>query len=319
MKQKEGKAVVQTPMKRNGNKKSNKGLVIGASTALVIALVGGVFYTAANNEEDAAQQQNKEQTTTEPVAQQQAPAEEPATPSQEAADDNAVDNDPQNSDSLAHIDATKYIENQPAATEPTYINGILLANKQYPLPQSYNPGVDPTAQKAMDDMIAAAKQENLSLTAFSGFRSYERQQELYSNYVARDGQENADRYSARPGYSEHQTGLSFDVGEVGNEELWLTEAFGETAAGQWLVNNAHQYGFILRYPKGKEHLTGFMYESWHFRYVGVEVATIIHEQDVTLEEYLGIYNEQPASIEPAEAADDEQEEPQVGAKTNHNN
>lgn len=106
--------------------------------------------------------------------------------------------------------------------------------------------------------------------------------------MQKDGKENADRYSARPGHSEHQTGLAFDIGEKGKEDLWLTSAFGETAAGKWLANNAYKYGFILRYPKGKEEITGFMYESWHFRYVGDEIALETFNSDVTLEEYLGI-------------------------------
>lgn len=186
------------------------------------------------------------------------------------------------------VDEGGYIVTQGETTEPTYINGILLANKKYPLPKTYNPGVDPTAKQAMDQLILAAKEAGYSIVAFSSFRSYDYQKDLYDKYVARDGKENADRYSARPGHSEHQTGLAFDVGEVGREDLWLTSAFGETPAGKWLANNAHHYGFILRYPKGKESITGFMYESWHFRYLGVELATKVYESGLTLEEYLGV-------------------------------
>ena len=185
-------------------------------------------------------------------------------------------------------EASGYIEGQTPPTEPTYINGVLIANKKYPLPSSYAPGVVPEAAEAMGRMIAAAKLESFDLTAFSSYRSYEYQTQLYTNYVNRDGKAEADRYSARPGYSEHQTGLAFDVGEVGQEDLWLTEKFGETPAGKWLVKNAHKYGFILRYPKGKESITGFMYESWHFRYVGIDIAKDIHAKNVTLEEYLKI-------------------------------
>lgn len=117
-------------------------------------------------------------------------------------------------------------------------------------------------------MAADAKKAGFELVAFSGYRSYEYQTQLYTNYANRDGKEAADRYSARPGHSEHQTGLAFDIGEKGQEDLWLTEEFGETPAGKWLVENAHNYGFILRFPEGKEDVTGFMYESWHFRYLG---------------------------------------------------
>lgn len=181
-----------------------------------------------------------------------------------------------------------YIDGQVAPQEPTYINGIMVVNKKYPLPSTYNKGEDPVAKAALASMLEAGKAAGFNYNAFSGFRSYEYQTTLYNRYVNRDGKEAADRYSARPGYSEHQTGLAFDIGENGRQDLWLTEQFGETPAGQWLMNNAHLYGFILRYPQGKEHITGFMYESWHYRYVGVEHATAIFNAKTTLEEYLNI-------------------------------
>ena len=137
-------------------------------------------------------------------------------------------------------------------------------------------------------MATDAKALGFDFVAFSGFRSYEYQTTLYNNYVNRDGKEAADRYSARPGHSEHQTGLAFDIGEKSQQDLWLTADFGETPAGKWLADNAHNYGFILRYPEGKEDVTGFMYESWHFRYLGVENATEVKNTGLTLEEYLGI-------------------------------
>ena len=185
-------------------------------------------------------------------------------------------------------DKNGYIPNQTLPSEPTYINGILLANKKYPLPSTYAPDVDPEAKSALDTMLASAEKDGFNLIAFSGYRSFEYQTTLYNNYVKRDGVDAADRYSARPGYSEHQTGLAFDIGEKGKEDLWLTEEFGESPAGQWLINHANEYGFILRFPKDKEHITGYMYESWHFRYVGVEVANEIKKREITLEEYLGV-------------------------------
>lgn len=186
------------------------------------------------------------------------------------------------------IDEGGYAVTTSAVTEPTYIDGILIANKKYPLPQDFNPGEDPEALAAYKQMAVAALKAGYEIMAFSSFRSYEYQTTLYENYVVKDGKANADRYSARPGHSEHQTGLAFDIGEVGREDLWLTAEFGETPAGLWLVNNAHKYGFILRFPKGKEDVTGFMYESWHFRYLGVETATKVKASKLTLEEYLGI-------------------------------
>lgn len=271
-------------------RKAKTNAVIGASTALALALVGGIFYTVTNGADDAPEQSaaSTEETTTDAPATNTPVTNEPPAHVQQQAIDKQEDWLIENEEKTKITDARQYIEGQAAATEPTYVDDILIANKQYPLPASYDPGVDPVAQKAVDEMIQAAKKQNIRLTAFSGYRSYAYQETLYTNYVARDGQEEADRYSARPGHSEHQTGLAFDIGEVGKEDLWLTDAFGETAAGKWLVDNAHEYGFILRYPKGKEHITGFMYESWHFRYVGKDVAAKIKKQNVTLEEYLGV-------------------------------
>ena len=271
-------------------RKAKTNAVIGASTALALALVSGIFYTVTNGVDDAPEQSaaSTEETTTDAPATNTPVTNEPPAHVQQQAIDKQEDWLIENEEKTKITDARQYIEGQAAATEPTYVDDILIANKQYPLPASYDPGVDPVAQKAVDEMIQAAKKQNIRLTAFSGYRSYAYQETLYTNYVARDGQEEADRYSARPGHSEHQTGLAFDIGEVGKEDLWLTDAFGETAAGKWLVDNAHEYGFILRYPKGKEHITGFMYESWHFRYVGKDVAAKIKKQNVTLEEYLGV-------------------------------
>lgn len=185
-------------------------------------------------------------------------------------------------------DDNGYIVGQSLPTEPTYIDGVIIANKKYPLPKTYNPGEAVEARLAYEEMAAAARKAGYELTAFSTFRSFEYQTTLYNRYVERDGKDNADRYSARPGYSEHQTGLAFDIGEVGRKELWLTSEFGETEAGKWLAENAHFYGFILRYPKGKEDITGYMYESWHFRYLGIPLATEVKESGLTLEEFLGI-------------------------------
>ena len=166
-------------------------------------------------------------------------------------------------------------------TEVTYVDGILIANKTYGLPSDYNPGIDPDAQSALDSMISGAASEGISLWVVSGFRSYGTQQTLYNNYVARDGQGAADRYSARPGHSEHQTGLAFDLNS-------LEQYFGETAEGKWLAAHCWEYGFIIRYPQGKEGITGYMYEPWHVRYLGTEVAERVYNSGLTLEEYLGI-------------------------------
>lgn len=166
-------------------------------------------------------------------------------------------------------------------SSPTYINGILIANKSYPLPANYNPGVNPAAQSAFNTMQSAAAKEGINLYIVSGFRSYSTQRDIYNNYVARDGKAAADRYSARPGHSEHQTGLAFDVNS-------LSQSFENTPEGRWLAANCYKYGFIIRFPKGKESITGYMYEPWHIRYLGISTATSVYNSGLTLEEYLGI-------------------------------
>lgn len=163
---------------------------------------------------------------------------------------------------------------------PTYINGILIVNKKYKLPSSFG-GTDEVAAAALKKLQDAAKSEGLSMPLVSGYRSYETQKRIYNNYVSLWGQEHTDTTSARPGHSEHQTGLAFDVGK-------LTSSYGETKEGIWLKNNCHKYGFIIRYLKGKENITGYSYEPWHIRYVGVDAATYIMENNLTLEEYLGV-------------------------------
>lgn len=131
------------------------------------------------------------------------------------------------------------------------------------------------------DMFYDAKEEGLTLIITSGYRNYNVQKGLYEEYQEIYGEKEADRVAAKPGYSEHQTGLALDIVtyDVIMEEFEQTEEF------KWMQENAHKYGFILRYPKGKESITGYDYESWHYRYVGIETATKIHELDITFDEY----------------------------------
>ena len=186
------------------------------------------------------------------------------------------------------IDKGGYIAGQVLPKEPKYVKNILIANKKYPLPKNYAEGESKEARAAFEKMAAQAKLSQYNLTAFSTYRSFEYQTVLYERYVARDGEAAADTYSARPGYSEHQTGLAFDIGEVNFEQHFASSSFGETGAGKWMAENAHRFGFIMRYPEGKERITGYMHESWHFRYVGSEISTDIYNRKITLEEYLGI-------------------------------
>ena len=140
------------------------------------------------------------------------------------------------------------------------------------------------AALALEQLFKEAKKLNLDLFATSGYRSYDKQKSIFNSNVNLKGEEEANRTSARPGQSEHQTGLAMDVtsSKVGYN---LVESFGTTTEGIWLRENAHNFGFIIRYPKGKEHITGYSYEPWHLRYVGLEVAEYIYTHQLTLEEY----------------------------------
>ncbi|SEN06129.1 D-alanyl-D-alanine carboxypeptidase [Paenisporosarcina quisquiliarum] len=184
--------------------------------------------------------------------------------------------------------AKGYVGNEVLPQEPTIVNGVLIASKKYPLPSTYAPGESKEARAAFQEMAAEATLSGYDLIAFSTYRSFDYQTQLYDRYVTNDGQDAADRYSARPGYSEHQTGLAFDIGEQHFEQHFAKESFGETEAGKWVAANAHKYGFIMRYPNGSEKITGYMYEPWHFRYVGEELAVQVYEANVTLEEFLDL-------------------------------
>ncbi len=146
-------------------------------------------------------------------------------------------------------------------------------------------------QIAEADLVAmfnAAKEAGVTLVFGSGYRSYELQKQFYDSYVARDGQAAADRYSARPGTSEHQTGLSFDVTSISGK-CHLEICFEDLPEGQWIKAHAHKYGFIIRYPDGKESITGYQYEPWHLRYIGKELANEYHKTNTkTLEEFFGL-------------------------------
>ena len=164
----------------------------------------------------------------------------------------------------------------------TYVDGVLIANKTYSLPSSYNPGgLTSATNSAFTRLQQAAAKDGISLWICSGFRSYATQQVIYNNYVYRDGQAIADTYSARPGYSEHQTGLALDVNNA-------SDSFAGTKEAKWLAKNCCKYGFIIRYPSDKVSITGYKYEPWHIRYVGKSLATKVTQSGLCLEEYLGI-------------------------------
>ena len=139
---------------------------------------------------------------------------------------------------------------------------------------------------AYHDMASNAKEADIQLLVNSSFRDYQKQESVYKDFYYSNGISYADKYAARAGYSEHQTGLCLDIFTSGESN---TENFDETKAFEWLSKNAHKYGFILRYPKAKEYLTGYEYESWHYRYLGKEVATKVYESGLTYDEYYAFY------------------------------
>ena len=173
---------------------------------------------------------------------------------------------------------------------------LVLTNKYHKLSSSYVPSDLETisnkynkgnnnkmrhdAKIAFEDMCEAARSDNIYIYSGSAYRSYSYQENLYNRYVRTNGFADAETFSARAGHSEHQTGLATDIM---NSRDYISENDKEYT---WLVDNSYKYGFILRYPKGKESITGYMYEEWHFRYVGKEVAKELKELDLTYEEYI---------------------------------
>lgn len=171
----------------------------------------------------------------------------------------------------------------PNQIQPTYINGILLVNKDYGLPPTFGNGDDPTALAKLQQLQRDAQAQGINISnSYSGYRSYQYQTNLYNNYVNQHGEEAANTFSAKPGFSEHQTGLTFDLKDFNGQ---LVE---DPITSQWIKDNCAKYGFILRYPEGKEDITGYIYEPWHLRYVGEEVANQIMNNNITLEQYLGV-------------------------------
>ena len=178
---------------------------------------------------------------------------------------------------------------EPVFPKPTTDQEVTkVYNKKNPISSGYSPddlvdvGGGQKLRKEAADSLALMQQQTHTLTLASGYRSYATQQSLYNQYVKDLGQAEADRQSARPGYSEHQTGLTMDFAPI-------DETFDTTTASAWLKDNAYKYGWVLRYPSNKESITGYMYEPWHWRYVGVNVAADMRAKGViTLEEYYNI-------------------------------
>ncbi len=188
---------------------------------------------------------------------------------------------------------TDFYSNIETIVEPSSV--IVLVNKFHALPSDYVPNdlveipsfpnlqIKDDAVDDFENLLAAAKLDNVIIIPYSTYRSYEYQQGLYNKYLQTDSQEEVDTYSARPGHSEHQTGLALDVRSSSH---WsnLTDSDYE-----WMLNNSYKYGFIIRYPKGNSRITGYKEEPWHLRYIGIEHATKVHELGITYDEYYDLY------------------------------
>jgi len=201
--------------------------------------------------------------------------------------------------------ATSFNKQQYSLTDPTSI--WVVVNKKHPLgPLNYAPSdlVVPNvplrvpgnesmqlrqpAAQALEQMFAAAKAEGVNLQLSSGYRSYTYQVNLYNSYVKSDGQAQADKESARPGYSEHQTGLAVDI-EPTTRNCELQACFANTPEGKWLDANSYKFGFILRYTTADQSVTGYESEPWHFRFIGQSLSEELHRQNIaTLEQFFDV-------------------------------
>ncbi|MGF9826637.1 M15 family metallopeptidase, partial [Brevibacillus agri] len=241
-----------------------------------------------------------------PADQQPAPSAKTAPPA-EAKPDEAKQTEaqpPKKPPAKAAADTEAMLADIKVAAEPASM--AVLVNKQRKLPENYTPTdlVFPNvpyllpkksekrklrkeAAAALEALFAAAKADGVSLAGVSAYRSHTYQKALFNRYVQKDGVEKARTYSAVPGTSEHETGLAIDVSGI-DGKCAATSCFADTKEAKWLAEHAQEYGFIIRYPEGKEAITGYMYEPWHLRYVGTEIAKEIKAQGITLEEYLGV-------------------------------
>ena len=267
---------------RNKFKKKYRGKIILTTLLLIlITIIYSVYMFRDNNlrkkDNNSDKQVEKEQTTTTTTKQTQNNNDTP---------NNLTNNKTRKGYTITYKDGAYYIDN------------VLIVNKTYKLTSSWKPvnpykkvpndgfdrnPLDTEAYEAWKVMKSDASSIGLNLWAQSGYRSYDYQNDLYNGYIKRNGKKAADTFSARPGASEHQTGLAFDLNTI-------TNSFKDTEEGKWVNKNCYLYGYILRYPEGKTNETGYIYEPWHIRYVGKELAKKLYNNGnwITMEDYFGI-------------------------------
>lgn len=295
------------------------------SCALTFALVGCSTDDSAepkepttqtpttNDQQDDSVTEPKDEPTEPSTDEEPVPSTEGPAPAPEIDSDEPVEVPEQPTEEATEPEVAPTPEPEPAQPKQAIetngqanlkLDTLVLVNKQIALPKDYQPSdlVTPNipfvasatgerrtlrqpAARAIESLIADAKAAGIELKGTSAFRSYAYQVQLFNAYVARDGKEQALKYSAPPGHSEHQTGLAIDVSSA-SVNYELTQALGQQKEGEWLANHAHEHGFIIRYQKAYEKETGYMYEPWHLRYIGIEHATAVYEQNVPLDRYL---------------------------------
>lgn len=245
-----------------------KSLIIGVVAAVFVAVFGIVLLSGDKGDDNQPSSSTISSSSIVEVSSQ--------TPSEQSSSQA-----PASSSTPSSSKVSSTVEANTKPIQPKYVDGVLIVNKTYPVPQDFGNGITSETQTAFEEMKAAAKQDGISLWIVSGFRSYTRQQTLYTNYCNASGKAQADRFSARPGHSEHQTGLALDLNNA-------SSSFAGTKEAKWIEENCYKYGFIVRYGKDKEQYTGFKYEPWHVRYLGKDLAKKVYDSGKCLEEYYNL-------------------------------
>ncbi|MGM0845383.1 MAG: M15 family metallopeptidase [Bacillota bacterium] len=255
-----------------------------------------------DNSEPENEPVNEEESREEEAGSERENNESTETPSEESPSENEEEVPPSLQLESQFFNNVETVDGKKVITNPE--NTLALVNKEFGLTGDYKPEdlvrpdipfvfgnqdiekayIREEAAKALEEMFAAAEEDGQYLTAISGYRSYEYQQALLEREIRQFGEEKAVKAVAPPGNSEHQSGLAMDISSKSNNFQVSTE-LENTAEGKWMKENAHKFGFILRYPRGKEEITGYQYEPWHYRFVGKEPAQVIYENEWTLEEY----------------------------------
>jgi len=269
------------------SRRARVGAVVAALTAGLLVIGGGAWAiaAAATRNGDAVAARSADTTHHERLSSPStAPVTTPVIPSPTPTPTPTFDSGAYSIDDPTSI---WVVVNKSRALNP--VDAVPPDLVQPPVPNINGQPVRKAVSDALAALFAAAKSEaGLDLTLQSGYRSYDTQVSVYDEDVAANGQAYADTDTARPGHSEHQTGLAVDI-SAASGRCSLDACFGQTPEGQWLAANAWRFGFLLRYPQDKVAVTGFTYEPWHFRYVGEPLSTELHETGVTtLEEYFGV-------------------------------